>query len=160
MLEFEPGLFIWTIVSFGLLVVLLYKVALPPLLAFLAQREKMIADSLVEADENRKRSEDLLAEYKKKLAEVHKNAEKIIAGATEEGRKAKDEIISKASHEADRIIEKAKYELVKEKNNILVEAQREIVGLVAAATGRVLQRVITADEDKRLIEQSLKEIKL
>ena len=157
MLEFEPGLFIWTTVSFLLLVVLLYKIGLPPILAFLAQREQQIADQLAAAADNQKRSEQLLAEHKKALAAVHQKAELILTESRDEGRRTRDEIIAKANSEAGRVITRAKLDLEREKNEIMTQAKQELVGLVTAAAGKVLRRKLTAEEDRALIEKSLQE---
>jgi F-type H+-transporting ATPase subunit b len=159
MLEFEPGLFIWTAVSFGLLVLLLYKVALPPLLDFLAQREKMIADSLAAAAADRQESAALLAEHKKALAEVHHKAEQIINEARVEGRGVRAEIIAKAGQEAERLLVKAQAELGKEKETILREVRESVADLVMLAAGKAVRRLLTAEDDQRIIKESLAEIK-
>jgi F-type H+-transporting ATPase subunit b len=159
MLEFEPGLFIWTAVSFGLLVLLLYKVALPPLLAFLAQREKLIADSLAEAEADRRESAALLAEHQKALAEVHRKAEQIINEARAVGRQEKEGIVATASKEAERLITRAQAELSKEKESILQEARETVAELVTIATGKALRRLVTAADDQKIIKESLEEVK-
>ncbi len=150
-------MFIWTAVSFGLLVLLLYKVALPPLLAFLAQREQQIADQLAAAAADQQRSAELLAQHKKELAEVHRKAEELLAQARDEGRKTRDEIIAKAGGEAGLILEKAKQDLAREKSAVLSEARKEIVDLVTAAAGKILRQKLTAEQDRALIERSLQE---
>jgi F-type H+-transporting ATPase subunit b len=159
MLEFEPGLIIWTTVSFALLVLLLYKVALPPLLAFLAQREKMIADSLAQAAADRQESAALLAEHKKALAEVHHKAEQLLNEARAEGRVVRTEIIAKADQEAERLLLKAQAELGKEKEAILREVRESVADLVTLAAGKAVRRLLTAEDDQRIIKESLAEIK-
>ena len=159
MLEFEPGLFIWTTVSFALLVLLLYKAALPPLLAFLAQREKLIADSLAAAAADRQGSAALLAEHKKALAEVHNKAEQIIQAARVEGVGVRAEIIAKADQEAERLLIKAQTELGKEKEAIMREVRESVADLVTLAAGKALRRLLTAEEDQRIIKESLAEVK-
>lgn len=158
MLEFEPGLFIWTVVSFGLLVLLLYKVALPPLLGLLAQREKMIDDSLAAAEADRKESAALLVEHQKALAEVHHKAEQIISEARTAGRQEKEGIVATASKEADRLIARAQAELGKEKESILKEARETVAELVTLATGKALRRLVTAADDQKIIKESLAEV--
>lgn len=158
MLEFEPGLFIWTTVSFLLLVVLLYKIGLPPILAFLAERERRIADQLAAAADNQRRSEQVLAEHKKELAAVHQKAELILAESREEGRRAKEDVLAKANTEADRVLARAKLDLEREKKEVMNQARQEIVGLVTAAAGKVLRQKLTADQDRALIEKSLREV--
>ncbi|MFH1386344.1 MAG: F0F1 ATP synthase subunit B [bacterium] len=159
MLEIETGLIFWTTVSFGMLVALLYKVALPPLLNFLAMREKMIADSIALAEANQKKTAELLEDQKKKYAQAHQSADQMVERAKEEGRQTKEGIITAASREADKIMEKARLELEREKDKIVASAKQEVVELVAMATGKVLRRVITPEDNRRLIEESIAQVK-
>lgn len=159
MLELETGLFFWTAVSFGILTVLLYKVALPPLLTFLAQREKMIADAIADAAANQSRSEELLVESKKKLAELHHTADKLIAQAREEGRQQREEIVAKADKQADLILERNRLELAREKDNMLRAIRSEVADLVVSAAGKVLGREVGSRDNRRIIEESLKQQK-
>jgi F-type H+-transporting ATPase subunit b len=159
MLEFEPGLLIWTTVSFGILVVLLYKVALPPLLAFLSQREKLITDTIAEARLNQKRSEDLLADYRRKLAEANRAADAILKKAREEGRGERAEILEKAGRQAEMILERSRQELAKEKAQIIAEVRGEVAGLVIRAASQVLRREVNPKDNLVIIEEAIKEAK-
>jgi F-type H+-transporting ATPase subunit b len=155
MFEFEPGLMIWTTVSFGLLVLLLYKMALPPILAFLATREKQIADALAESEASRKEAAELLAEQKKQLAEINRKAEQIVAEAKTEGRKTMDEIVQQANQEAKRLVDKGEAELEQKKTELLAEARQEIANLVVEVSSKIIKRRLTAADDQRLITEAL-----
>jgi len=159
MLEFEPGLLIWTTVSFGIMVVLLYKVALPPLLAFLSQREKLITDTIAEAKLNQKKSEDLLSDYKKKLADANRAADAILQKAREEGRGIRTELLEKAGQQAETILERARQELAKEKEQIIAEVRGEVAGLVIRAASQVLRREVNPKDNQVIIEEAIKEAK-
>jgi F-type H+-transporting ATPase subunit b len=153
MFEIETGLFFWTAISFGILVVLLYKVALPPLLDLLLKREKMIEGQLMQAAANQKESEGMLADYKKKLADVHRQAESIVGNAREEARATREEIIANANRRSDQIIERNRHELAREKEDILKEVKSEVAEMVVRAAGRVLQREVSARDNIRIIEE-------
>lgn len=157
MLEFQPGLIIWTCVSFGLLVLLLSKVALPPILAFLAQREKSIADAIEEAAKNQKRSEDLLAEYKGQLTQINQKADQILSEAKNEGDRLKTEILERAEKQATLVTQRASQDIAREKDKIIDEVRRSTAELVALAAGKVLRKVISAEDNRQLIEESLNE---
>ena len=146
-------MFLWTAVSFGILVLLLYKVALPPLLEFLSNRERMIAGSLEQAAANQKESEEMLAKYKNKLADVHKQAESIVSRARDEASAARQEIIESANRRSELIMEKNRQELAREKENILKEVKSEVAEMVVRAAGRVLQREVSARDNIRIIEE-------
>jgi F-type H+-transporting ATPase subunit b len=155
MLEFEPGLMIWTTLAFGLLVVLLYKVALPPLLQFLAEREKLIASSLAKAEQDKAESAALLAEQKAQLRGVREQADQIVARARDEGDRLKKEMIQKATEQAAFLAKEAKLDIGREKEKALDAVRSEAAGLVALAASKVLGRTIELSDHKKLIEESL-----
>jgi F-type H+-transporting ATPase subunit b len=159
MFEIETGLIFWTTVSFGILVGLLYYFALPPIIRFLEKREKLISDSISSAEENRKKGEEILALQKKELGRAGEQAGKILDAARAEGERMKGELITKAEKHADFILEQAKLDIRHEKEEIMSKVRQDTIGLIAAASGRLLGRVVTIKDHKRLIEKSIKEAK-
>jgi F-type H+-transporting ATPase subunit b len=160
MFELNPGLMIWTTVSFVLLVALLYRVALPPLLAFLESREKLIADSLVQAAESQKKAEQLLEEHREKIAELHLTADRVIAEAKNEGLKVKKEIIERANQQSGLILERAKQDLVREKGKVLGELKKEFSEMVTGAAGKILRREVKPEDEMEIIEEGLRGIRM
>jgi F-type H+-transporting ATPase subunit b len=79
MFQAEPGLMIWTAISFIILLVLLWKVTYKPITKALKNREDSIRDSLEEAKKTRETAESLLEDYKKQLAQAREEAQKILA---------------------------------------------------------------------------------
>lgn len=158
MFEFEPGLIFWTSVSFGLLVVLLYRIGLPALIEFLKQREKFISETLAEAADTNQRAADTLAENRKQLERVQEQADRILAQAKLEGEKLKSETVAKAEKKAQLIVEQAQQELLQQKDKLTGEVKQKMSELLAAAAGKLLHRVVSVDEHHKLIEQSLAEV--
>jgi F-type H+-transporting ATPase subunit b len=155
MLDFEPGLLIWTTVSFGILVVLLYQVALPPLLSFLAEREKLILTSLAAAERAKADNVALLAEQKVQLREAHEQADQIMARARDEGDRLKREMLERASEQSAQLAKEAKLDISREKEKALGAVRSEAANLVALAASKVLGRTIELKDHKQLIEESL-----
>ena len=81
--HFFSTLIFWEVVSFGILLFLLYKYAFPGILSMLEEREKKIKDSLDQAERHRTEAERKLKEYEAKLAASSKEAEGILATAKE-----------------------------------------------------------------------------
>jgi len=156
MLEFEPGLMIWTTLAFGLLVVLLYKVALPPILIFLAEREKLIATSLAEAERAKADNAALLAEQNVQLRGVREQADQIVARARDEGDRLKKEMVQKANEQSAQLAKEAKLEIAREKEKALDAVRNEAASLVALAASKVLGRTVELKDHQRLIEESLR----
>src|SRR4030042_672984 len=97
MFKAEPGLIIWTIISFFLLLGLLWKVAYPQILKGMKKREETIKQQLEEAQKTKKEAENLLEDYKRQLAEARSEAQKIINKSlnTEDNRRLVEEYVSK-----------------------------------------------------------------
>jgi F-type H+-transporting ATPase subunit b len=155
MLEFESGLIFWTAVSFGILVVLLYRVALPPLLALLAQREKMSADSLSQAAEEKEKAAMLAAEQKQQLAEVRKQVDQMLAQAREEGDRIRAEIVIRAEKQAEKILEQSRQDLSREREKMVGAVKASTAELIVAAAGKLLRRVVSESEHHRLMKESI-----
>ncbi len=155
MFEIETGLIFWNTVSFAILVFIMYKWVMPPMLAVLAERQRSIAESVSKAEETNKKSEELLLSYKEKLAESNRVASTIVEQAKTEGEKLKSEILKRAESQADIFIEQAKQDISTEKNKIISEAKKEISEIVAMAAGKVIGRVFSKEDNKRIIEEAL-----
>lgn len=156
MFEFEPGLIIWTTVSFAILVILMYRLALPPIIAVLREREKTITDALSAAEEGRKKSDELLAAYKQKLSEGSATAQKIIDQAKFEGEKLKREIVETGRKNADLLMVRAQEDLKREKEKLVSEIKSETADLIIAAAGKLLRKNIGKAQNIEIIEETLK----
>ncbi|MFA4905693.1 MAG: F0F1 ATP synthase subunit B [Candidatus Margulisiibacteriota bacterium] len=157
MFELETGLIFWNAVSFAILVLLMYRWALPPLLNMLKERGAVIERSLTAASESQKQAEAALLIVKQKLAEANLTAQKILESAKGEGEKLKEDLVSAAQRESGLIITRAKADLQREKDEILSEIEKHTAELVVAAAGRILRKKINPDEDQRLIKESINE---
>ena len=74
MFKAEPGLIIWTLISFFILLILLRKVAYPQILKAMKNREETIKQQLEEAQKIKKEAEAFLEDYKRQLAEARSEA--------------------------------------------------------------------------------------
>ena len=81
--HFFSSLIFWEVVSFAILLFVLYKFAFPGILSALEEREKKIKDSLDQAERHRSEAESKLKEYEAKLAMASKEAEGIMTAAKE-----------------------------------------------------------------------------
>ena len=159
MFEFDPGLIIWTSISFVLLLALLYKAALPPLLEILEKRRKHIEDSLSRAEKVREDADDLLASYKKKLEQAEHKAQAIVDRARTESEHTRLEMVRVAEDEVRNLRSQIKLEAEAEKTKLLRELKDEVSNLVITATSKVLGRVITKQDQERIVKEGIDEIK-
>src|SRR5512140_3796269 len=75
------GLMIWTLLLFGISILVLWKLAFPRISEALDRRQKAIEDSIDAAEHTREEADQLLAEYRERLREARGQADEIIERA-------------------------------------------------------------------------------
>jgi len=143
--EFDPGLQIWTLLTFGGLLILLARFAFKPLKKILADRENFLRDML---DQSRKSNEEaarLLEENKRQMAEAREAARRAI----EEGRNSADELVRKA-HEQTRVQAHAMIEQAREDiDRQVLSGIDRLKSTVADVSLHVARQVIKENLDER-----------
>ena len=152
LLSIEPGLIIWTIIIFILLLIVLKKWAWKPLLTSLSNRENMIKESVEKAENLRNDAEKLLEENKKLLEQADAESRKRILEGKEYGEKLKNEIIGKANDDTKKMVESAKSEIEREKLSALNELKNEIASLAVQAAGKIIDENLNDDKQKKIID--------
>lgn len=158
MLEINPGLIIWTIVTFLILLALLKKFAWKPLLDALERREEQIHSSVKRAEEMKQEAERLASESRMKIEEAETKSYLIIKEARELGEKIKSEIIEKANQQARHIIEQAKADIEREKESALIRLRGEVADLAILAAKKVVGDALNENLHRKLIDSYLDEL--
>ena len=154
----DPGLFIWTIITFLLLLVLLARYAWKPLLAFLASREETIKTSLENAQTAKKELERIQQESAQIIRKAHGEAESIVSRSWSDAEKVREEMKQKAKTEADAIVKESQRQIELETGRALRQIRSEVADLSIAIASKVIQRNVSKEDNSRLIEDTLKQI--
>ncbi len=155
------GMMIWTLVTFGLTFLLL-RVAksfgFSRIQEGIERRQNLIAESIEHAERTRKEADDLLDEYRQRLAEARHQADDIVSRA----RKAADERDVEARQQAERereeLLEQTKHEIELETQRAIQDLRKEVAGLTVMATEKVTRKTLTEDDQTRLVEEALSEV--
>jgi F-type H+-transporting ATPase subunit b len=154
----DPGLYIWTIATFLVLVVLLAKFAWRPLLAALDERQQAIRKSLDDARQAKQDLERVHAESAKILEQARKEAESIVASTRTDVNQFREEMRLKAREEAAGIVKNAERQIELETARALQQIRHEAVDLSVTIASKLLQRNVSKDDNARLIEDTFKQI--
>jgi F-type H+-transporting ATPase subunit b len=155
--HFMSPLIFWSLVSFGLLLGLLYKFVFPPIIKALDDREKTIKGSLEHAEQIRKDAEQLLAEYRSRLKRADEESEKILAETQHRAQRLLEENQQRIVQETGRMTAQARQEILREQQKAMNELKRYVVDLTLLATEKILKRSLNPSDHLRLIEESLEE---
>ena len=154
----DPGLFIWTILTFLVLAGLLAKFAWRPLLDALERRQSAIARSLDDAQKARQELERLQQEQAKMMAAARAEAEAIVARSRADAEALREELKQKSKAEAAAIVKNAENQIQLETTRALQQIRQEAVDLSVAIASKILQRTVSKEDNERLIEQTLQQV--
>jgi F-type H+-transporting ATPase subunit b len=154
----DVGLMIWTLLVFGISMYLLYKFAFPRISEALDRRQRAIEDSIDTAERIRREADEVLAEYRERLAEARNQADEIVARARRTGEAAENEIIAEARAKREEMMEQTRRDIEAETRRAIQEIRAEVAGLTVLATEKVARKTLTADDQKRLVDEALAEL--
>jgi len=154
----DPGLFIWTIVTFLVLLALLAKFAWRPLLKALEDRQASIRKSLDDAQQAKLELEQVQQQSAQIVREARVEADAIITRSRGDAERLREEIKQKARADADVIAKSAERQIQLETNRALQQIRAEAIDLSVKIASKILQRNISKEDNERLIDEALKQI--
>lgn len=157
LLSLEPGMLIWTFLTFGLLLFLLKKIGWKPLLGALENREESIRGDLQKAEDARGEAERLLAEHRALLQHSEAEARGIIEQARGAAEAMKQSIVDTAHEQARQMTEQAKAEIQREKETALSQLRSEVADLAVQAAGKLLDEDLDDERHRKLVERYIAE---
>ena len=154
----DPGLYIWTILVFLVLVVLLGKFAWKPLLEALDNRQQSIRKALDDARKAKQELEGIHAESAKLLAQARSEAAEIVSRSRSDADRFREEMKDKARGEATNLLRNAERQIELETARALQQIRTEAVDISVAIASKLLERNVTKEDNERLIEETFKQI--
>jgi F-type H+-transporting ATPase subunit b len=151
------GLMIWTLLAFGITLLILKRAAFPRIASALDKRRTMIEDSIDHAERTRKEADELLQEYRERLKEAREQAEDIVARARKAADRLEDESKAEAKKTRDEMMADTRREIEFETRRAVEEIRREVANLTVLATEKVTRKTLDGDDHKRLIDEALQE---
>jgi len=158
MLDINPGLILWTILTFLVLLVVLKKLAWKPLLHALTAREENIRVSLQQAEEAQKAAKELLEENRKQLAKSGEESQRIIREGRELGEKLKAEIVERANSASRQMVAQAKEEIGREREAALLQLRGEVADIAIMAAGKILDANLDSPKQRALVDSVLQNL--
>ena len=153
--DFFSSLIFWEVLSFAILLFVLYKYAFPGILSALEEREKRIKDSLDQAEHHRSEAERKLKEYEAKLNSAAKEAEGILAAAKERTQRLMEENEQRMTTEAERIKGDATREIDHERRKAIQDIRSHTTDLALMVAEKVVQRNLNEADHRKFADEAL-----
>ena len=153
----NPGIFLWTLVTFLIVLIILKAKAWGPLIAALDKRESDIRESLNAAEKARKDADNITKDYEKMVQKAKKESVEIISASREAGEKVKTEIITEAKSNAKKIMTDNLDQIEREKNKVIGEIHQQVVELSVMAAEKIIGKTLEKDDHNKMIQDTIKE---
>ena len=151
-------LFISQVISFLIVAFLLHRFAYKPILQVLEARRQEIAQGLANAEQIKKQLAEAEASRQKTLTEANTQANKLIEEARAVAAKVQEQETQRAIATAEQIIAKAREAAALDHQRMLTELRKEVGQLVVRTTAQVAGKVLTIDDQKRLVDETNKQL--
>ena len=151
----ETGLFIWSIITFLLVLIILRWKAWGPLMEALESREKQINDALGAAKAAQEEAAKVVSDNEGVLNKARKEAQEIVASAREAGDKLKQKLESDGQEKYENMLSDAKEHIEVEKQKALNEIKTMVVDVAIDASEKVIKRNLNNDDNKKMIKETV-----
>ncbi len=145
------------IVNFVILFGLLYLVAYKPIMRMLDERSKKVRDSMEQVESIREQADRTEEEVKKQLEVAGKEGQEVVTRAMRTGEEARQKAQEEARQEAGAVIDKARLEIQRQRDEAIDELRKEFADLTVEAAGKVIERSLDKEAHRQLIDEVLEE---
>jgi F-type H+-transporting ATPase subunit b len=154
----DPGLAIWAIITFLVLLFFLAKFGWHPMLRALEARRETIRKSLDDAQQARRELEQVTQESARIIKIAHAEAESIVSKSRVDAEKLREELRQKAQSDAETILRESRRQIETETGRALRQIRSEVADLSVAIASKLIQRDFSKEDNSALIEETLRQM--
>lgn len=153
--DINTGLIFWTLVVFGVLLVILWRLGWPAILKSVEERERRMQQQLEEAERARAEGARLLEEHRRLLAGAKAEAQEIVTRAKAVAQKEREALLAKAREEQENLLTRARREIDAETQKAMLALRKEAVDLAIAAASKLLEENLESEANRRMVLEYL-----
>ncbi len=156
--DLNPGLTLWTAITFVFLLVVLSRFAWGPIVKMLNERERTIRDAIDAAKKERSEAERLLGEQKDGLARAQREAAELARRNQQEVEALRQELTSRARKEADELVATARQQIAEELSKARAELKAQVADLAIDAAARLVKANLDEKAQRKLVEEYIAQL--
>jgi F-type H+-transporting ATPase subunit b len=156
--DINPGLTIWTGITFLVLLWVLKRFAWGPIVKTLDQRERTIYEAIESAKRERAEAEKLLAAQKEALTKAQRDAAELARKNEQDVERLRQELTARARKEADDLLAEARRQITEELGQARAQLKAEVVDLAIDAAGRLVRANMDERSQRALVEEYLSQL--
>lgn len=158
LLDVNPGLMIWTVITFIVLLFVLKRVAWKPILTALDKRENDIKESLAQAEKAKDEAKQILEENQANLAKAEEESKKIIEQSRAYAESLKEQLMRESKEQAKKIVDEASSEIQRKKDAAFEELKGQIAEIAVGAAEKIIRESLDAQKSKQVIDKYLNDV--
>jgi len=158
LMDVNPGLMIWTVITFIVLLIILKKVAWKPILTALDKRENDIKESLAQAEKAKDDAKKILEENQANLAKAEEESRKIIEQSRAFAETLKEQLMRESKEQAKKIVDDSSSEIQRNKDAAFEELKGQIAEIAVSAAEKIIRESLDAQKSKQVIDKYLNDV--
>ena len=155
MFNFDPGMAIWTLLTFLVVLFVLSRFVVPPVAKMLDDRAKRIESDLAVAESAAESARKTSTELTQRLAKVDLERERILSETHEEAKLRRDKLERETLDRMAELRRQKETELVAESDRFLADSGFRINELIIAGCERILRTGLTHEQQARILEDRI-----
>jgi len=157
-MDLNPGLSLWTAITFLVLIGVLWKFAFGPITRMLAERETTIRDAIDSARKEREEAERMLAQQKEALIKAQRDAAELAKRNQQEMENFRTQLTAQARKEADDLVATARKAIGEERRLAVAQLRAEVADLAVAAASRIVKSSLDEKAQRQLVDEYIKDL--
>ena len=158
MVDLSPGTILAQMLNFFILVWILHRFAYKPLVGMMNARKEQIANDLASAEQSRLEAEQIKADYAAQIAKARQEAQEIVEKAHHQAKLSTAEEIAAARSQIENEKERARQDIVIERDRAMNSLRNEVVSLSVAMAGKVVAKDMNSETNTKLIEDAIRQL--
>ncbi len=158
LLKVEPGLAIWTLITFSTVLFILSRFAWPAITEAMEKRETTITESIERAEKAIAEAKQIQSDNEVARREAEQEAQRILREAREGAERLREEELQKTKAQIQNAQELAQAEIEREKQSALEQLRSEVTTLAIEAAGKILQENMDGDRQRKLVDKFIDEL--
>jgi len=158
LIEVRPGLMIWTIICFLVVLFVLKRYAFGPIQQMIDTRRERIQQAIADADNAREEARKLLEEHRKLIGQAKSESEEILVEARRLADAQRDRVKQETEEDRQRRLEETRRQIDQATAQALGQIRDEVGKLSLLAAEKITRKSLTDADQQRLIDEALAEI--
>ncbi|HST13246.1 MAG TPA: F0F1 ATP synthase subunit B [Gaiellaceae bacterium] len=158
LIEVRPGLMIWTVICFLVVLFVLKRYAFGPIQQMIDARRERIQQAIAEADNAREEARKLLEEHRELIGQAKSESEEILSEARRLADAQRDRVKQETEEDRQRRLEETRRQIDQATAQALGQIRDEVGKLSLLAAEKITRKSLTGADQQRLIDEALAEI--